>query len=39
LILVHVDPLSPDEDPIGLPTAHAIFPATELAHDGMTIEF
>jgi len=39
LVLTHFDPLNADEDPVGLPTARAIFPQTELAHDGLTIEF
>ena len=38
LILVHVNPLSKEEDPIGLPTAQAIFPATEIASDGQVVE-
>ena len=39
LILVHVAPHSTADDPIGLSTARAIFPATELAEDNMEIEF
>jgi ribonuclease Z len=33
LYLTHVDPQRPDDDPIGLDVARAIFPATELAED------
>jgi ribonuclease BN (tRNA processing enzyme) len=39
LVLVHVNPLSVEEDPIGLPTLRAIFPNTELGEDLMEIEF
>lgn len=38
LYLTHIDPQCPGDDPIGLATARAIFPATELAEDLMTIE-
>lgn len=38
LFLVHIDPLNLEDDPIGLDAARAIFPATELAHDGLVIE-
>ena len=38
LILVHVNPLSEADDPIGLATARAIFPRTEVAEDGMEVE-
>jgi ribonuclease Z len=38
LLLVHVDPSRPDDDPIELDKARAIFPATELAEDLMEIE-
>ncbi len=38
LILTHLNPASDDEDPVGLSTARAIFPASDLACDGMTIE-
>lgn len=34
LALTHVDPLSPQDDPLGIDTARRIFPATELAEDG-----
>lgn len=39
LVLVHVDPLRADDDPIGLERARGIFPATELAEDRAEIEF
>lgn len=39
LVLVHIDPLRPDDDPIGLATAQAIFANTEVAEDGMSVEF
>ncbi len=38
LLLVHIDPMRPDDDPIGLETAREIFPATELAEDLMETE-
>jgi hypothetical protein len=38
-ILVHLDPQSVADDPIGLDTARAIFPATELGSDLMVVEF
>jgi ribonuclease Z len=39
LLLAHVNPLATEEDPVGLDVARAIFPATELAVDGMAVEF
>ncbi len=39
LILMHVDPTSEEDDPIGIDRARAIFPETEIAEDGMVIEF
>ena len=39
LVLVHLNPLSTEADPIGLETARAIFPATELGEDLMEVEF
>jgi ribonuclease Z len=39
LLLTHIDPQHPEADPIGLPAARAIFPATELAEDLMEIDF
>jgi len=39
LVLVHLNPLSTDRDPIGLDIARAIFPETELGQDLMELEF
>ena len=39
LVLVHLNPLSIEDDPIGLETARAIFPKTELGEDLMEVEF
>jgi len=39
LILVHIDPRRPDDDPVGLEAARNIFPNTELAEDQWTVEF
>ena len=39
LVLVHFDPLNATDDPIGLDTARAIFPNTELGEDRMKLEF
>jgi ribonuclease BN (tRNA processing enzyme) len=39
LVLVHFNALDISDDPIGLSTARAIFPATQLGEDGMEIEF
>lgn len=39
LVLVHVNPLDETDDPIGVDAARAIFPATEIAYDGLEIEF
>ncbi|MFW6124942.1 MAG: MBL fold metallo-hydrolase [Pirellulales bacterium] len=39
LILVHLNPLSEADDPVGLATARGIFPETTLGVDGMVIEF
>ncbi len=39
LVLVHTNPAATEDDPIGLDTARAIFPATELGKDLMEIEF
>ena len=38
LYLTHIDPRRPDDDPIGLATARAIFPETYLAEDLLEIE-
>jgi ribonuclease BN (tRNA processing enzyme) len=39
LILMHFNPLDESDDPVGLTAARAIFAATELAHDGLAVEF
>ncbi len=39
LVLVHIDPLQTDDDPIGLDAARAIFPKTEIGEDLMEIDF
>ncbi|MCI0360483.1 MAG: MBL fold metallo-hydrolase [Planctomycetaceae bacterium] len=39
LVLIHFNPLDASDDPVGLAAARAIFPATELAYDGMAVEF
>jgi ribonuclease Z len=39
LVLVHLDPASPNDDPIGLDVAKAIFPETVLGEDCMEVEF
>ncbi len=39
LILVHVNPLAVDADPLGLPAARAIFPRTEIGRDRMEVDF
>ena len=39
LVLVHFDPLSTADDPVGLATARAIFPNTILGEDRMELEF
>ncbi len=39
LYLTHIDPQHPEDDPIGIETARAIFPATEIAEDLMEVEF
>jgi len=37
LALTHVDPQHPEDDPLGIETARRIFPATELAEDGLVM--
>ena len=37
LALTHVDPQHPEDDPLGIDTARRIFPATELAEDGLVL--
>jgi ribonuclease BN (tRNA processing enzyme) len=39
LVLVHLNPMSTEDDPIGLDAARAIFPRTTLGEDGMEVEF
>ncbi len=39
LVLMHFNALDESDDPIGIATARAIFPATDLAHDNLAIEF
>lgn len=39
LALVHINPLSVDDDPLGLETAREIFPNTVLGEDQMVLEF
>jgi ribonuclease BN (tRNA processing enzyme) len=39
LILVHINPHTNEDDPLGFEAARAIFPATELGRDRMAIEF
>jgi ribonuclease Z len=39
LVLVHLNPMSIADDPIGLDVARAIFPHTELGEDLMELEF
>jgi ribonuclease BN (tRNA processing enzyme) len=39
LVLVHFNPLSTADDPIGLDVARAIFPKTSLGEDRMELEF
>lgn len=39
LVLVHLNPLATDDDPIGLDTARAIFPDSDIGEDLMELEF
>ena len=39
LVLVHVNPLINAQDPVGLATAQAIFPATQIGFDGAAVDF
>lgn len=39
LVLVHINPLHEEEDPVGLPAARRIFRDTEIGQDGAEIEF
>lgn len=39
LLLLHINPISTADDPIGMPTIQTIFPNAELAHDCMVVDF
>lgn len=39
LVLAHINPLTPENDPIDLQAAREIFPATEIARDNLSIDF
>ncbi len=39
LVLVHVNPLSTEDDPIGLDTLQAVFPNAQIGRDLMEVEF
>jgi len=39
LVLVHMNPLVDDADPIGLEAGRKIFANAEIAVDGMTVDF
>ena len=39
LVLLHFNPLEESDDPVGLATMRAIFPATDLGADEMEVEF
>lgn len=39
LVLIHIDADRLDDDPVGLAKARAVFPATDLAEDGMSFDF
>lgn len=39
LVLIHVNPLADQRDPVHLPTAKAIFPNTVIGRDGMVVMF
>lgn len=39
LLLVHIDPMLPKDDPVGIAGMRAIFPETEVAEDGMVVDF
>lgn len=39
LILVHMNPAVPDDDPVGLDVARMVFPNTDLGFDGMALDF
>ena len=39
LVLIHMNPLVESDDPIGIKTARAIFPNTEVANDNLVVDF
>ena len=39
LVLVHINPRSTDDDPVGLEVARGIFPKTEIGEDLMELDF
>ena len=39
LVLIHINPRRLEDDPVGLPTARAIFPNTQVGEDLMELEF
>jgi ribonuclease BN (tRNA processing enzyme) len=39
LVLVHLNPMATNADPVGLDAARAVFPQTMLGEDGMEVEF
>jgi ribonuclease Z len=39
LVLTHINPLDESDDPVGLPAARAVFRNTDVAVDGMEVEF
>lgn len=39
LLLIHINPLEVADDPVGLDCARRIFPQSEVAHDGLIVEF
>jgi ribonuclease BN (tRNA processing enzyme) len=39
LVLVHINPLATEDDPIGLDVARSIFPRTEIGEDLMELDF
>jgi ribonuclease BN (tRNA processing enzyme) len=39
LLLVHVNPIAAEADPLGLPGARAIFPQTDIGYDRMVVDF
>jgi ribonuclease BN (tRNA processing enzyme) len=39
LVVIHIDPQHPEDDPIGIDTIRSLFPAVELGEDLMEIDF